>query len=62
MEAEEEQPGGYVEARGTRKPWIPMSGRYLGRIGDLVLGGGGKPMTSTGDPGEPVRKPSGEPG
>jgi hypothetical protein len=46
-----------------RKPWVPMTVRFLGRLGDLVLGeGSAKPMVSLGDPGEPNRKPSGQPG
>lgn len=52
-------PGGGL---GSRKPWVPMSMQYLGRLGDLVLSGEGKPLVSLGDPGEPTRKPSGTPG
>jgi hypothetical protein len=51
--------GGGLE---SRKPWVPMSMQYLGRLGDLVLSGEGKPMVSLGDPGEPTRKPTGTPG
>jgi hypothetical protein len=69
MTSEEEQHDPSGERLGSRRPWVPMSMQYLGRLGDLVLGGvdpsaaggkaQGKPMVSLGDPGEPTRKPSG---
>lgn len=62
MGSDEVQPDLSDEPRGSRKPWVPMSGQFLGRLADLVLQGGGKPMISLGDPGEPHRKPSGQPG
>jgi hypothetical protein len=68
MESEEEQHDGSGRRLRSREPWVPMSMQYLGRLGDLVLGGGdpdkaqGKPMVSLGDPGEPTRKPGGNPG
>ncbi len=62
MESSEEQRDPFGEPRESRKPWIPMNVQFLGRLGDLVLSGGGKPLISLGDPGEPIRKPSGDPG
>lgn len=68
MGSEKEQHNPSGGGLGSRKPWVPMSMQYLGRLGDLVLGGdsggpaGGKPMVSLGDPGEPTRKPTGTPG
>jgi len=62
MGSDEVQPDLSCEPRNSRKPWVPMSGQFLGCLADLVLGGGAKPMISLGDPGEPQRKPSGEPG
>lgn len=50
------------EARAARKPWDPMTVQYIGHLGELVLGGGAKPVISLGDPGEPLRKPPGQPG
>ncbi len=64
MGSEEEQHNPSGGRPGSRKPWVPMRMQYLGRLGDLVLAGGaeGKPMVSLGDPGEPTRKPRGQPG
>jgi hypothetical protein len=62
MGSENEQHGPSGGELGSRKPWVPMSMQYLGRLGDLVLTGEGKPMISLGDPGEPTRKPTGTPG
>jgi hypothetical protein len=62
MGSEEEQRDPSGGRLGSRTPWVPMSMQYLGRLGDLVLQGEGKPMVSLGDPGEPTRKPSGQPG
>jgi len=62
MGSEKEQHDPSGAGLGSRKPWVPMSMQYLGRLGDLVLSGEAKPMVSLGDPGEPTRKPSGTPG
>lgn len=62
MGSDEVQPDLSCDPRRSRKPWVPMSGQFLGRLADLVLGGGGKLLITAGDPGEPQRKPSGEPG
>jgi len=32
---------------------------YIGHVGEIVAGGGGKLSTNPGDPGEPERKPPG---
>jgi hypothetical protein len=61
MGSDEVQPDLSDEASRSRKPWVPMDGECLGRLADLVLSGGAKPMISLGDPGEPTRKPSGDP-
>jgi len=62
MGSEKEQRDSCGGGLGSRKPWVAMSMQYLGRLGDLVLTGEGKPMVSLGDPGEPTRKPTGTPG
>ena len=62
MGSDEVQPNLSDGPRRSRKPWVPMGGKFLGRLADLVLQGGSKPMISLGDPGEPQRKPSGQPG
>jgi hypothetical protein len=41
-----------------KRSWEPMTVRFVGRVSDVVKGGGGKLSASTGDPGD-NRKPSG---
>ena len=43
------------DAKQERK-WEPMRLTLLGKVGDVVRGGGGKTSTQPADPGE-IRKP-----
>ncbi len=43
----------------TKQSWEPMKLTYLGHVGEVLQGGGGKLTPSPGDPGE-ARKPSGQ--
>jgi hypothetical protein len=43
-----------------RQTWETMNLRELGRLADIIQGGGGKVTTVGGDPGEPTRKPPGQ--
>ena len=47
-------------AAGTRRPWQAPALETVGTIGKVLQGGGGKLSTSSGDPGEPMRKPKGQ--
>jgi hypothetical protein len=38
------------------KPWTKMELSYLGRVDQVLLGGGGKLSTTGGDPGEPRKE------
>jgi hypothetical protein len=42
----------------TKKAWTRPSLKYVGHVGDVLQGGGGKLTPSPADPGE-SRKPSG---
>jgi hypothetical protein len=42
----------------SKKAWTKPSLKYVGHVGDVLQGGGGKLTPSPADPGE-VRKPSG---
>ena len=44
----------------TRSDWEPMRVTCVGKIHAVVQGGGGKLSATTGDPGEPFRKPPGQ--
>ena len=46
----------------TSQQWQPMRITYVGNVDEVVQGGGGKLSSPTGDPGEPLRKPPGQPG
>ncbi len=52
---------GKKEAAGasTKKTWTKPSLRYVGHVGDVLQGGGGKLTPSPADPGE-IRKPKGQ--
>jgi len=43
----------------TRPSWEPMKLTYLGHVGEVLQGGGGKLTPAPADPGE-ARKPSGQ--
>ena len=62
MQSDDKPRDPFAGQPASRKPWVPMSMQCLGRLGDLVLTGEGKPLVSLGDPGEPTRKPTGTPG
>jgi len=40
-----------------RKPWAPMTVRYVGDVSDVVQQGGGKLPSMPTDPGEPRKIP-----
>lgn len=42
----------------TKKAWTKPSLKYVGHVGEVLQGGGGKLTPAPSDPGE-VRKPSG---
>jgi hypothetical protein len=42
-----------------RQNWTPPTLKYVGHVGDVLQGGGGKLSTSPSDPGE-SRKPPGQ--
>jgi hypothetical protein len=46
-------------SEGQDRSWEPMRLTYVGEVGEVLRGGGGKLSTSPGDPGEPMRKPPG---
>jgi hypothetical protein len=46
------------EAPASRQSWEPMRLTYLGHVGEVVQGGGGKLSPTPGDPGD-IRKPPG---
>ena len=41
-----------------RQPWETPTVRPVGRLGDVLKGGGGKVTVVTGDPGEPQKVPA----
>lgn len=43
----------------SKKPWQPLERSYVGNVGDVVRGGGGKLSPSTSDPGD-ANKPQGQ--
>jgi hypothetical protein len=46
----------------NRRPWEPPTIQVVGKIGEVLRHGGGKLTVSFSDPGEEMRKPSGQPG
>ncbi|HJR60745.1 MAG TPA: hypothetical protein VJ813_15145 [Vicinamibacterales bacterium] len=40
---------------GERAAWVSPSVTYVGHVGDIVQGGGGKSSTQPTDPGEPMK-------
>ena len=44
----------------TKSRWTAPALTYVGRLDQLVRGGGGKVTIETGDPGEPKKVPGGE--
>ncbi len=44
----------------AKKSWEPMKLTPVGHISKVIEGGGGKLSATTGDPGEPFRKPPGQ--
>jgi hypothetical protein len=46
-------------ANATKRAWTRPTLKYVGQVGDVLQGGGGKLTPSPADPGE-VRKPSGQ--
>lgn len=38
-----------------RASWVSPSVTYVGHVGDIVQGGGGKSSTTPSDPGEPMK-------
>jgi len=46
------------EKNSEKQPWETMHMTYVGHVGEILKGGGGKLSTPGGDPGE-NRKPSG---
>jgi hypothetical protein len=47
-----------VLGMGKKRSWEPMRLRYVGHVGDVLRGGGGKLSTTGGDTGD-TRKPKG---
>ena len=43
---------------GEKRSWEPIKLRYVGNVGDVLRGGGGKLSTTGGDTGD-TRKPKG---
>ena len=43
----------------AKAPWEPLERSFVGDVGDVVRGGGGKLSPSTADPGDP-NKPQGQ--
>jgi len=41
-----------------KRSWEPMTVRFVGRVSEILRGGGGKLSASAGDPGD-SRKPTG---
>ena len=56
MDASDKQ----VRPTGDRHAWSTPALKTIGTIGEVLQGGGGKLSTSSGDPGEPMRKPKGQ--
>jgi hypothetical protein len=48
-----------TEMAATKQPWEPMELTYVGEIGDVLQGGGGKLSPVFNDPGD-TRKPPGQ--
>lgn len=44
--------------RPVRQPWERPEARLVGRVSEVLGGGGGKVSILTGDPGEPRKVPS----
>jgi hypothetical protein len=49
-----------MEQLNDKQTWETMELMYVGNVSEVVLGGGGKLSTVSGDPGEPQRKPKGQ--
>jgi hypothetical protein len=47
------------ETKAEKKAWTKPSLKYVGHVGDVLQGGGGKLTPAPSDPGE-SRKPSGQ--
>jgi len=46
------------EEKESRRGWKRPALKAVGKVGDVVKGGGGKLTVLTGDPGEPQKVPS----
>ncbi len=44
----------------TRRQWVSPSVKLVGNLAEVLKQGGTKLSVSSGDPGEPIRKPSGQ--
>src|SRR5204863_7363650 len=47
-----------VASMAEKRSWEPMTVRFVGRVSEILRGGGGKLSASAGDPGD-SRKPTG---
>lgn len=50
--------GKQPEAGVARAPWKRPELKAVGKVGDVLKGGGGKVTVVTGDPGEPNKVPA----